>query len=113
MARMCQGAAIEQDDERAAERMQAFPDFPGKKLASEKEINDRGADRKNNRDQTFQEQAGAETRGEQKSPEARVRFFVVKGAQKRPHGQGGGECEHDVWNQDAGEQEQADAGGDA
>ncbi len=93
--------------------MQAFPDIPGKKLASEKEIDDRGADGKNDRDQTFQEQAGAEACGEEKSPEARVRFFVVNGAQERPHGQGGGEGEHDVWNQDAGEEKQADAGGDA
>ena len=49
----------QQNDERAAEGMQAFPDIPGKKLAREKQIDNRGADGKHDSDQAFQEQADA------------------------------------------------------
>src|SRR5271170_3399687 len=80
------GSGDQQNDERAAEGMQALPDTPGKKLAREKKIDDRGADGKNDGDQAFEEQAGAQTCCEEKSPEARARFLGINRAQKCPHG---------------------------
>src|ERR1700683_2763408 len=43
------GRGDQQNDERAADGMQTLPDMPGKKLAREKYIDDRGADWKYNR----------------------------------------------------------------
>ena len=93
--------------------MKAFPDFPGKKLASEQKIDDGGADGKNDGDQTFQEQAGARDSRRREKPRGAAGFFGVNGAQKGPHGESCGEGQHYVWNQDAREEKQADASANA
>jgi len=107
------GRGDEYDDEGSGEEVEALPDFAGKKLAGEGEIDDGGAHREDDGDEAFEEKSDADGRSGDDGPGARMSFVGIEDAEEGPEGEGHGKGEDDVGNEDASEEEETDAGADA
>ena len=92
-----------QDDKQAAHWAETLPGAAQKELLRQEQINHSGGDGKGQSDQAFQQQPRAEAGRQQKCPPSGMRFFFIQCAQKSPHREGDGECEHHIGNQDARE----------
>ncbi len=107
------GRGDQENDGQAAEGAQTFPNGPGKQLACSGKVNDGGGGGEDDADQALQQESHAKTRGQEKGPAPRMRLVFVDSAKESPHREGDGKHQHDVGNQDAGEQKQTHAGGHA
>ena len=80
VARMCQGAAISRMTSVPLSGCSRFQTFAAKRAGASEEIDDRGADRKDDRDQAFQQQADAQAGGQRN---AQRRGAVLFGSMAR------------------------------
>ena len=79
-------------------------------MPGQSQVDDARSHRKYHRNQALQQEPRAKARGKYKRPKARMKFLFIQSTEKCPHGQRSREREHDIGNQNSGEQEQTDAG---
>ncbi len=102
------GRSNQDHNQQAAERAKPLPGPRGEELAGKEKINQRGSHGKKDADEALEQKTQTQVYGQNVCPKTRMGFFLVEGAKKRPHRQGHGKHQHDVWDQDAREQKQAD-----
>ena len=98
-----------QDDCRPTEGTETFPSGSAEESARGIEVNQTRGYWKQHTDQALQQKPQSQAEGQQECPRTRMRFAFVKCAQKGPHGQGDGEGQHYIRNEDTRKKKQADA----
>ena len=107
------GRGDEQDDGESGEGAQALPGSGREELPGQEQVDEGRAEGEDDTNQALEEQACAEACGENRGPCPGVPLLLVERAEKGPQRERDGERLERVRQEDAGEEPEADAGGDA
>ena len=105
------GRGNHREDQSPRHGAQALPGAAGEQLAGEEQVQEARRRRESPGRSIPSAAAHPQTGGQQRGPQARARLALIQRAQERPQGHSDGQRQDDVGNQNAGEQEQAGAGG--